>query len=113
MTIQEKRNQIFSAKRKEESVHVPEWGMDVLVRSMSGSDRAQFMQRSMEKKLGVLEVETVIACTFDPETGAALFTAADRDTLLATEGAALGRIADVAVRLSGLTETAASAAEKN
>lgn len=95
-----------------EVVHVPEWDVDVEVGSMSGKMRARFM-RSMsgtdttsERYFEQFFADIVIATACDPETHEPLFTPADRDPLNAKNGAALGKLAEVAMRLAGLSSTA-------
>jgi hypothetical protein len=102
---------------RREQVHVPEWEVEVEVRGLTGAQRARLMKNSVDAKGAVdferMYPELLIASTFEPETGEPLFTAADRDALSAKSGAALERIAQAAMRLSGLNPGAAENAEKN
>lgn len=91
----------------EEMVEVPEWDVKIMVRGMTGKGRANFLRRSTDPVTGNIQYENfypelVIACSFDPETGEQIFDPADRDMLNSKSGMALGRVADVAQRLSGL-----------
>lgn len=91
-----------------ESVEVPEWGLTVEVRGMTGSDRAAILEAAMTPDGGVnlqaFYPEVVIACTHDPETGERVFGPEDRDALMSKSGKALDRLATAGLRLSGMTE---------
>jgi hypothetical protein len=94
-----------------ETVEVPQWGVTVLVKSMTALDRAKMIGNAVESADGQLNLQEVlpdmvILCTFDPETGERVFLDSDRDALMAKSAGAIEIIATVAMRLSGLTETA-------
>ena len=109
------REKILAAKDiRSERVHVPEWGVEVEVRSMTGAQRARVLQGAtvdgevdLERLYPILLIETV----YDPETGEPVFDAADRDALNAKNSGALERIAKVAMRLSGIDAGAEDAAK--
>lgn len=112
------RDQILSASDiAEESVDVPEWGVKLQVRGLTGMERATFIRDCAGKDGRIDPIrgypELVIMTARDPETGDAVFTNADRDVLMTKAGSALDRVADVALRLAGLTNEAAATAEKN
>lgn len=94
-----------------ERVSVPEWGIEVDVKTMTGAERAQIMQSAAEAggKMDFQNVypEVVIACTYDPETGERVFSYEDKPHLMAKSGLAIDRIAIVGLRLSGFTKDAA------
>ena len=100
-----------------ETVKVPEWSCDVLVRGMTGADRASLLERAVTPEGAVtfsqFYPEVVIATAHDPETGERLFDDADRDLLMQKSGAALDRVASVGLRLSGMTDESAKAAGKD
>lgn len=99
-----------------EIVPVPEWGVKVEVRGMSGLERARFMKRISQGDQVDLEAwypELVIATTFDPDTGNKVFEKSDRDPLNSKSGAALSRLGDIASRLSGLSAAEVDAAEES
>jgi hypothetical protein len=102
---------------RRESVHVPEWDTTVEVRGLSGSQRAKLMKTGFDARgtadFEKLYPELIISSTFDPETGTPVFTEADRDALNGKSGSALERIAQTAMRLSGLAPDAVEQAEKN
>lgn len=111
------REKILAAQDiQSERIHVPEWDVEVEVRSMTGAERARVLKGGsdeegnvdMEKLYPILLIET----TYDPESGERIFSAADRDALNMKNSGALERIAKVAMRLSGI-DAGAEAAAKN
>ena len=100
-----------------ETLSVPEWGVDVLVRGMTGADRAAILERAVTPEGTVsfaqFYPEVVITTVHDPETGGRLFDEEDRDLLMQKSGAALDRLATVGLRLSGMTEDAVKASGKD
>jgi len=102
---------------KRELVEVPEWGVTVEVRTISGAARAQLFAEATDKngKLHYDDAYTglIIASVFDPETGERVFSAADADWLKKKSSNATERLTEVAVRLSGLSPEAIGQAEKN
>lgn len=110
------RDQILQANDiQKELVEVPEWGVTVEVRGMSGADRARIfdtVSKDGDVKAGELYVETVMATTFDPETGARLFDESDRTALMEKSAQAIDRLSEVGLRLSGMTKDAQDAAGK-
>ena len=92
-------------------VDVPEWGVKVEVRGMTGAERTRIMDKATgnagDVNLQFIYPEIVIATSFDPETGEQIFVPADRDILLSKSASAIDRIALVGMRLSGFTKEAA------
>ena len=92
-------------------VDVPEWGVKVEVRGMTGAERTRIMDKASDSAGGVnlqfIYPEIVIATSFDPETGEQIFVPTDRDVLLSKSASAIDRIALVGMRLSGFTKEAA------
>lgn len=89
-----------------EEVEVKQWGVTVEIRGMSGLERAKFMERFTGQD-GNLDYEAMypsllIACVHDPGTGDKLFMPEDAAALNAKSGAALEKLAQVALRLSGM-----------
>lgn len=112
------RDRILSADDiPSESVTVPEWGCDILVRGMSGADRAGLLERAVSPdgavSFSAFYPEVVIATACDPDTGARLFDESDKALLMEKSGAALDRVATVGLRLSGMTNEAVDAAGKD
>lgn len=100
-----------------EAVEIPEWGVTVEVRGMNGADRSRILEKAADSADGRVDiqtmyVETVIASTYDPESGEPVFTPDDRSALLGKSAAALDRLAAVGMRLSGMDERATETAKK-
>ena len=100
-----------------EIINVPEWGCDVLVRGMTGADRASMLERAVTPEGAVsfsqFYPEVVIATSHDPSTEERLFGENDRDLLMQKSGAALDRVATAGLRLSGMTDESSKAAGKD
>ena len=100
-----------------ESVDVPEWGVKVEVRGMTGAERTRIMDKAVgqtgDVNLQFVYPEIVIATSFDPESGEQIFSPNDRDALLAKSVNALDRLASVGMRLSGFTQESADVAGKD
>jgi len=100
-----------------ETLTVPEWDCDLLIKGMSGADRAGLLERAVNPDGGVsfskFYPEVVIATAHDPATGERLFDEADRDLLMSKSGAALDRVATIGLKLSGMTDEATKAAGKD
>lgn len=102
---------------QKEPLLVPEWGVTVEVRGMSGAARADMMENAADEDGGLsfrsFYPEIVILCTFDPETGEQVFEAGDRDAVLSKSGSAINRIAEVGLRLSGMDKESRTEAGKD
>jgi len=90
-----------------ESVEVPEWGGQVWVSTLTGTQRDAFEQ-SMVTKKNKPNMDNVRArfavLTICDEKGERLFKAADADELGKKSAAALDRIFAVAQRLNGFSD---------
>ncbi len=112
------RDKILAIKDiQEEEVSIPEWGCKVLVRGLTGRQRAIFLQNGIDAK-GKLDMqkvypELVILSAYDPESKEPVFGAGDADAVIEKSGAALERIAQVAMKLSGLGPNVVEESEKN
>lgn len=105
------REKILNADdRRSEQVDVPEWGVTVEVRGLSGADRAAFLADAVtdEGKVDFTRVwpSLLIAGVYDPESGEPVFQAADRDAINAKSAGVTERLAKIVQRLSGLDEDA-------
>lgn len=107
------RDRILAADDlRRELVPVPEWGGPVFVRVMTGSQRARFeTETNGPGKLTVRE--RLIAATACDEGGHLLFTAGDVAALAEKSGAALDRLAEVALRLNRIGPKDVDDLEKN
>lgn len=112
------RDKILAAEDiASEMVDVPEWGVKVEVRGMNGSDRSRILDAAAAAgtnglSVGAMYVDTVIATAYDPETGLRVFSDADRDSLLGKSASAIDRLAEVGMRLSGMSVEAQDNAKK-
>jgi len=113
------RDTIFSAQDiPTETVNIPEWGVDVLVRGMSAGDRITLMQNAFDQttqqvNMSIVYPDVVVACTYDPDSSEPVFTPADKDAILAKSSAAVERLANVGLRLSGIGKEEQDAAGKD
>lgn len=101
----------------QETVQVPEWGGEVIVRSLTGTERDKFEQslvdqRKAGKKFFNIRA-TLCALSIVDEKGDLLFTETDIDALGKKSAAPLDRITEVVRRLSGFLPEDIEAAEKN
>jgi hypothetical protein len=96
-----------------EVVTVPEWGMDVRVRALSGKDRDGFEASCLKAQgqpgpdgkpqLQLVNVRArLVVLSVVDETGARVFTDEDATALGAKNGKVLDQLFEVAQRLSGL-----------
>jgi len=93
-----------------ELVHVPEWGGDVYVKGLDGTERDLFEASFVEnrgKGNTRIKLENIraklVALTACDENGERLFASKDAEALGKKSAAALQRVFEVAQRLSGLT----------
>lgn len=104
------RDKIFNTKDIDsEKVFVKQWNVEIEVRGMTGKQRATVLQGSIGKDgksidFSKLYPDIVIATSYDPETGDAIFEATDRDMLNTKSSAATEKLAKTALKLSGLQE---------
>lgn len=112
------RDKIFAAQDiPSEVVTIPEWGVDVLVRGMSAGDRITLMQNAFDQttqqvNMSIVYPDVVVACTYDPTSEEPVFTADDKTAILAKSSAAVERLANVGLRLSGIGQEEQDAAGK-
>ena len=114
------REQILTAEDlPKELVPCPEWGGDVYVRTLSGTERDDF-ENSLWEGTGKDRAYTgrhirakLCARTICDEQGQRLFSDADVEALGQKSSRALDRCADVARRLCGMTAEEVQALAKN
>lgn len=114
------REQILAAADiPTERLAVPEWGGDVLVRGMSGTERDAFEASivATEGKKTRVKMENIRArmaaqCMVG-EDGKRLFSPADVELLGKKSAAALNRVFEASQRLSGLADKDLEELEKN
>lgn len=94
---------------KIEQISVPEWGGDVRVRTLTGTERDAFEESLFEghgkdRKQDLRNLRArLVGLTVVDENGHPIFSAGDVDRLGEKSAAALDRIFTVAQRLSGLS----------
>lgn len=105
------RDQILAADDlKRETIEVPEWGGEVIVRSLTGAERDAFedsvvKQRGKSRELNLRNARArLVSLSLIDEAGNKLFTDKDVDLLGRKSAAGLDRVFAAAQRLSGLTE---------
>lgn len=100
-----------------EVVNIPEWGGDVIVRTMPGTERDQFEQEVMEITEGKKKAKNIrsllcVRVLVDDE-GERIFTDEDAQALGKKSSLVLDRIYDIAQRLNGVTAEDVDEMEKN
>src|SRR5579859_632078 len=106
------KTQILAADDlRRETVSVPEWGGEVLVRALSEAERQALLKDYDEEATDTRAKLCALAIV--DESGAPLFTAADVEALSKKSAAALDAIFEAAKRLAGLAKGEIEAAKKN
>lgn len=120
MPILSKANKIAildGARLKTETVDVPEWGdgVTVIVSEMSGLARdALYAKKKEGSEISISESQAdLLLVTVVDDAGELVFDGADIAALRAQSSAAVNRIADVAMRLNGMTPKAVEDTAKN
>lgn len=91
-----------------ELVPVPEWGVSLLVKTMTGHARAKMMASAADPNTGEMDYSkmyptVIIATCYDPADPSVLaFTEDDISLLNSKSGAVLERLAQVGLRVSGM-----------
>lgn len=104
---------------KTERIHVPEWGGDVLVRTLTGAERDAFEALIIEKRgsdyqVNMRDMRAKLAVwTVVDEDGKHLFTEKDVEALSRKSAGALQRIFNIASRLSGISSDDVEELAKN
>lgn len=96
-----------------ERVAVPEWGGDVLVRTMTGADRDAFEASLIGKSVRMDNVRArLVSLTLCNEAGERMFDDAEIAALGKKSARALDRVFSVAQRLNGIGTEQVEAAKK-
>lgn len=99
------RDQILQADDiKTETVPVPEWGGEVIVRGLTGAERDAWeiaVTTEEGKRVTNLRAQLVARSVVD-ENGKKLFTSLDAELLGKKSGKAIDRVYEVAAKLSGI-----------
>lgn len=99
----------------QETVPVPEWGGEVIIKAMNGTERDAFEAAVRPK--GVVDLTNyrskLLVRVLVTETGTRIFRDVDAGTLGKRSAKVIDRLFDIASRLSALNEEAAEDAEGN
>lgn len=114
------KQQILDAEDiKTETVLVPEWGGEVLVRGLSGAERDMFEDRIVKREgkstrviLKDVRAKLAALCMVD-EDGHRVFSDAEVAALTKKSAAGLQRVWEAARNLSGMTDEDVEELEKN
>lgn len=102
---------------KREEITIEEWQATFQIKGLTGKERARLLSNAIGKdgrtNFERIYPELVVLTAYDPATGKPVFEAADRDALNEKSGAILERIAQVAMRLSGLSAAGVEEVTKN
>lgn len=109
---------IASMDRTSELVYVPQWGEEIEVRSMSGSERADSMRKYLDAETGSIDYnalypELIIATCYIPGEDERVFGPGDVGVIATKNAGALELLANAALRLSGLDAEARDRAGKS
>jgi len=99
-------------------LHVPEWGGDCFIRTLTGGERDSFEASCLDNKTGkatklVNYRARFAALVLSDETGKPLFDASDVTLLAKKNAAALDRILDAGLALNGMSKDSIESAEEN
>lgn len=104
---------------RKEKIHVPEWGTDIWIREMTGSERDQYEASLIDKKdmptkdkLGNMRAELVVLTAVD-EKGERIFSDTDLELVGAKNAKALTRLAETAQLINAITDEQLEAEEGN
>ena len=93
-------------------------GVDLLIKGMTAGERVTLMQNAYDAKTEQVNMskvypDVVVSCACDPDSGEHVFTDADTEALMSKSSAAIEKIADVGLRLSGIGKEQQDAAGKD
>lgn len=107
------RASILAAEDREtESVSVPEWGGDVMVRTITAGERDRWELSTQRKKVEDIR-GSLVALTVCDEEGNLLFSPEDVKELSKKSSAPMQRIFNAAVRINRISNEDVSELEKN
>ena len=89
-----RRDTILQADDLGESIEdVPEWGIDIKLRGMTGKQRMRYIESSKGRDREYMYSDILIATAYDPDSGEKMFDDADREALSEKSGLVLERLA--------------------
>ena len=102
-----------SADIKSENLSVPQWGVELNVKTMTAVERSRLVASCTSKVDGEDKVDMekmypllIVAAVFDPETGEKVFTLEDVSALQDKSAAAIELVASKVMEMSGMTKDA-------
>ena len=95
-----------------EKVDVPEWGVNVTVRTLTAAERDKFEEAVATQKLGNTRARLVGLCMVDDD-GKRIFSDSEVTQLGGKSSLVLDRLFEIASRLNGFTAADAEELEKN
>lgn len=103
--------------RTSEPFYVKQWGVTVEIRSMSGTERADIMEKFFDQETREVDMKAmnpafIVKTCYDPESGEAVFSPGDESWLADKNAGALEDMAAIALRLSGLDAKASERSGK-
>lgn len=111
------RDEIIAVSLREISVEVPEWGQRILLREMTGLERAAYFEsiKPFENNAtgGVKSMCMIVIHSARDMMGVLIFKPEDFDLLTQKSFRAIKRISDAVQKLNGFGEEALETAEKN
>jgi len=95
---------------KGELVEVPEWDATIEMRTITAAQRARLFDAATGEDGHVVTDKLysliIVMTSFDPDTGERVFDESDAAAIADKSAKVVSRVADVAMRLSGLTDSA-------
>lgn len=88
-----------------EKVHVPEWGGDVYLRVISGTDRDRFEEAYADQKMKAFRIRFLLLTICD-EAGERLFKDEQADALGKKSSVVINRLFEAAWKLNAFTQEA-------
>jgi len=112
------RDQIRKSQdRTSQITEVPEWGVTVEIRSMTGTQRSAIvtaLTSDEDNKMEALWGGMLVSCVYDPETGDPVFKEDDAEWLLNEKSSTvLDRLSNVCLQVAGIVEGAVDEAGKD
>ncbi len=102
------RDQIIKAELHNESIDVPGWNVKIEVRARTVKQQYDLLEKCRKPDGDIdgmlLAVETILACSFDPDSGERVFDTADRDMLLDSDSSDFNVLLAAANRAAGLED---------
>lgn len=105
------RDRITAARRyKAETVPVEEWDAEIEVRSLTLGERNELLSEILDEEgngdFKLIFAPLLIGACYDPETGEKVFAPDDAATINGLDPVSVDKVAEVALRLSGLDQKA-------